>query len=260
MLGGAGLAGLLLAVAPATLSAQSLIESFTTEASINNGTLQVNGAAPIVDGAAVFAEPEDRAYLRTARNYAGLDFIAEVTVSVVSGWGGGAGIGFFGAGPGLPTGFFWGEPYGEDSFYVRVTPDSFGAAVEATNAGVEHQATSLDGGDGTYRLRLAWNHKSGTFTYSFQKNYAGGVFTPTFTSGPIPYGGMANLTADNFRVFFGGAGNATFDDLVILSLDCSTNNVRGLSGQFRTLTSAARALRYASESSFVGSIVSACRQ
>jgi hypothetical protein len=258
----AGLAGVLLGVSPATASAQSLIESFTTEASLNNGTLQVNGGAPTLDsGAAVFAQWEgDRGYLRTAQNYKNLDFIAEVTIGVVSGAGGGGGIAFFGAGPGVPNPYFFLEPYSDASIYVRMMPDEFGATTEVTNAGVEHEATTIDGGDGTYRVRIVWNHVSGTVTYAFQKNYAGGVFAPTFTSAPIAFGGVSNLTDDNFRVFLGGAGNATFDDLVILSLDCATGTPRGLEGQFKTMVSAARALRYPSVGALVSSINQACHQ
>ena len=255
-------AGVLL-VGPATAaSAQSLIESFTTEASVNNGTLQLNGGAPVFDnGAVVFAQDaSDRGYLRTAQNYSAIDFIAELTITVASGAGGGGGIAFFGAGPGAPNPGFFLEPYDGASIYVRTMPDEFGATVAATNATVENEAPSSDGGDGTYRMRLTWNHVTGTFTYAFQKHYAGGVFTPTFTSGAIPFGGMGNLTTNNFRIFFGGAGNATFDDLVVLALDCTTNTPRGLAGQFKTMVSAARALRYPSVGDMVSTIASACHQ
>ena len=256
------LACVLLGISATAASAQSLIESFTTEASVNNGTLQANGGAPTFDnGTVVFAQAEwDRGYLRTAQNYKDLDFIAEVTIGVVSGAGGGGGIAFFGAGPGVADSYFYLEPYSDASLYVRMMPDEFGATTEITNAGLEHQATTSDGGDGTYRVRIAWNHVTGTFTYAFQKNYTGGVFAPTFTSAPISFGGVSNLTADNFRVFFGGAGNATFDDLVILSLDCATGTPRGLQGQFKTMVSAARALRYPSVGALVSSINQACHQ
>ena len=254
-------AGVLL-VGPATAaSAQSLIDSFTTEANVNNGTLQVNGGAPVFDnGAVVFAQYEgDRGYLRTAQNYRAIDFIAEVTITVASGAGGG-GIAFFGAGPGVPNPGFYLEPYDSASIYVRTMPDEFYATVAVTNATAENQAPSSDGGDGTYRMRITWNHVTGTFTYAFQKNYAGGVFTPTFESGAIPFGGMGSLTDANFRIFFGGAGNATFDDLVILALDCTANTPRGLAGQFKTMVSAARALRYPSVGDMVSTVARTCHQ
>ena len=248
-----------LAASASGASAQSLVESFTTELSVGSGVLQSNGGGPLFDdGAVVFTGFDGRGYLRTAQNYKDISFIAEVTVTVASG-SGGDGIAFFGMGDGEPT-FFYGEPYTFSSIYTRVMPSDFYSQISVTNGGTEHQALTELGGDGAYRVRITWNHATQMFTSAFQKDYAGGTFVPTYTSDPMPLNGAGLLTDANARIFFGGAGNATFDDLVILALDCTTNTPRGLSGQFRSLASAARALRFSGEKGLMGAVVSACRR
>lgn len=262
MLAGVMLTGAVLAAFPTSAFTQSLVESFTTEQSVGSGVLQSNGASAVFDDGAVVYPGDSRGYLRTAQDYKDITFMAEVTLTVTSAWAGdGRSIAFFGLGEGVPNGGFYDEPYSSSSIYVRVMPSDFFPGTQVTNGGVELNDASRTtfGGDGTYRVRITFNHSTQAFTYAFQKDYTGGTFTPTFVSDPITLNGGAYFDGQNARIFFGGAGNATFDDLVILGVDCTTNTAPGLSGQFRSLASAARALRFTSEKSLLASFATVCQ-
>jgi len=190
-----------------------------------SGKFEVTDAGFVgcASGAAVFDGEEDyyRTYLRTTdANYATKDFIAEVTVTV-SDNSGAAGIAFVGFGQGTPS-YWFAEPANDPTVYMRIFPTSFGGGSSVTNATseelTEHIGGNSFGGDGTHRVRMTWNHDTRQLTFAIDANYVAGspfvadaVLTPvTVASGVFDY-------ADS-RIFIGGAGDATFDDLTVTHL------------------------------------------
>lgn len=204
-------------------------------------------------GQAIFTGPFDayRTYLRTVSGYGTTNFVAEVTVTVSSGYGG-TGMAFFGLGAGEPDWGFWCEPMIAPDIYARIGPNDFLPFVGVTNGTVEHVGGDpLLGGDGTHRLRIFWDHSTGEFTFAIHRNYTGGPFVPTLIIGPV-------VASDQFdgayaRIFFGGAGNVTFEDFRVLLMagvpgeeNCHGTSVAGLAHEFGGLAQAARALGFAS--------------
>ena len=216
------------------------------------GTLEQSGplTPDFTSGAAVFTGGNEfgRTYLRTAANYDTTNFVAEMTVTVTSGFGG-SGLAFVGFGAGVPNCGFFCEPMTAPSIYARIGPNDFGPFVAITNGAVENIGSTVDGGDGTHRVRITWNHVTGGFTFAIHRNYAGGPFVPTSIIGPVVVTDVFGDT--NSRIFFGGAGNATFDDLRVVALagtpgdaNCHGASISGLAHEFRGMAKAAEALGF----------------
>ncbi len=177
--------------------------------------------AVFTNGAANFTgHGSDRGYLRTiAGNYNTVGFQAEITVTVTSqGEGGGLAIVWFGLGDGLPFNSFYNEPIEGRAVHARLLPtEFFGPKVELNiaDAGWDQiQETAFgQAGDGTHRLRITWNHNTSQLTFEIQTNYVSGQpFVPTATMGPISVP-TDFFNGTNAHIFFGGAGQAVFDDL-----------------------------------------------
>jgi hypothetical protein len=185
--------------------------------------LQATGTPPSYTNGAVTFDLYARGYLRTiAADYNTTDFIADVTVTVTSPWiGNGSGITFFGIGDGEPNPYFFDEPNTNAAVYARLMPDDFyGPAVELTTSiagSTTYTTVAGEAGDGTHRLRLSWNHLTSELTFSIDTDWIPGTpFTPTAVMGPVAVPGLFN--GANAHIFFGGAGNATFDDLRVVAL------------------------------------------
>lgn len=169
-----------------------------------------------------------RGYMRTIdANYFGIDFFAEITVTVSAG-APGVGLhssGFIGLGQGNSGN--WGEPDQIPTIYMRITPDpeptdtdpEFSEVQVIINAcshraGGAEQSLLYDGettlvddggtsvddggnvqigdgsheiGNGTHRLRLAWDAEARAATFSVDADYTGETFTADFTSSPVHY-------------------------------------------------------------------------
>jgi hypothetical protein len=199
----------------ALIQGDSIAETFDDD--LLPATLETTGAAPsVAGGAVVYNTDDDRGYTRTVGNYDTTGFVAEVTVTVAAGFGG-EGMGFFGFGAGEPNDGFWGEPMTAPSIYARIGPDDFGPFVGITDGYTEHIGdTPGEAGDGTHRLRITWNPATQAFTFAIHQHYAGGPFVPTTTIGPVTV--TDTFSPTDSRIFFGGAGNATFDNLWVLTI------------------------------------------
>lgn len=198
----------------------SFNENFNLNVKAPSRLESTGNPAVFANGAANFTgHGSDRGYLRTiAGNYNTVGFQAEVTVTVTSqGEGDGSAIVWFGLGDGL-AGNFYNEPVAGRAVFARLLPtEFFGPKVELNTANDDSDQILAEAfgqaGDGTHRLRITWNHKTSQFTFEIQTNYVSGKpFVPTATMGPI------SLPADffngtNAHIFFGGAGQAVFDDL-----------------------------------------------
>ncbi|MEO2047212.1 MAG: hypothetical protein ABGX16_11640 [Pirellulales bacterium] len=169
-----------------------------------------------------------RGYMRTVgANYFGIDFVAEITVTISAG-APGVGLhssGFIGLGQGNSGN--WGEPDQIPTIYMRVTPDpeptdtdpEFSEVQVIINAcshraGGAEQSLLYDGettlvddggtsadneglirigdgsheiGNGTHRLRMAWDAEARAATFSVDADYTGETFSADFTSVPVPY-------------------------------------------------------------------------
>jgi len=214
------------------------------------GSLEESGFSPdYVSGTVRFPNWERR-YLRTKANYNNTNFIAEVTVTILSG-SGGNGMAFFGLGAGEASDFF-GEPRTSPTTYVRISPNDFYDGFAAiTTSSVENIGTIQGAaGDGTHRVRITWDRTTKNFTVAIHKNYTGEPFSATSTIGTVV---AESFDYNNTRIFFGGAGNAVFDNLRVLALDgtpgaidCQGRSVSGLVRQFGSINNTASALGYAS--------------
>lgn len=217
--------GFVLTPSVAQAQALSIVEDFNSNAL--PATLEESGLSPNYSGGVVTFPDYDRRYLRTIANYNNSSFIAEVTVTVSTGFGG-EGMAFIGFGAGEPNCGFFCEPMVAPNIYARIGPDDFGPFVGVTNGIVEHIGDTVDAGDGTHRVRITWNHVTQEFTFAIHRYYAGGPFVPTTVIGPVV---VTDVFGDsNSRIFFGGAGNATFDDLQVLSL-AGTPGVKNCHGK-----------------------------
>jgi hypothetical protein len=210
--------------AGAALSAAFIQGGSFAETFDNNllpATLETTGAAPSITGGAVVHNTDfDRGYTRSVGNFDTTGFVAEVTVTVAAGFEG-AGMGFFGFGAGERNFDFFDEPATSPAIYARIGPDDFGPFVAVTNGdpgngGTENIGNASDAGDGTHRLRITWNPATQAFTFAIHQHYAGGPFVPTTTIGPVTV--TDTFSPTDSRIFFGGAGNATFDNLWVLTI------------------------------------------
>jgi hypothetical protein len=241
--------GFVLTPSVAQAQATSFREDFNSNAL--PATLEESGPSPNYAGGVVTFPNDDRRYLRTNANYNTTDFIAEVTVTVSSG-SGGNGIGFFGLGSGDADSGFFSEPRVPPTAYVRIAPDDFGDGFVAITTSSQENIGSISGaaGDGTHRVRITWNQATQSFTVAIQKNYTGGAFSPTSIIGTVV---PEAFGATDTRIFFGGAGDSVFDDLLVLSLagtpgmgNCHGKSVSALARQFRGMAHAALALGFPS--------------
>ena len=174
-------------------------------------------------------------------------------------------MGFFGLGTGVASSFY-GEPRQSPTTYGRIGPEDFnGGFVAITNSSDESIGGNIynAAGDGTHRVRITWNHVTKTFTFAIQKNYTGGTFVPTSTIVLTP--DLEAFGDTNTRIFFGGAGNSIFDDLLVLALggtpgviDCHGKTVSGLAQQFGGIDYAASALGFTSVSALQNIIQGYC--
>lgn len=258
---------LLALLAPSVVQAQAKSFSETFSSTSRPATLEESNLSPIYTGGVVTFPgfgPFDRRYLRTIANYNNTSFTAEVTVTVVSG-GGGSGIGFIGFGAGVPNCGFYCEPMFAPSIYARVAPDDFNPSVNVTNGPVEHIGyTPDDGGTGTHRLRITWDHVTKGFTFAIHRYYTGGPFVPTTTIGPVIVTDVFGAT--NSRIFFGGAGNVTFDDLVVFTgfagtpgaKNCHGKSVSALAQAYGSIENAAVVLGFPSVQALQDSVRGFC--
>lgn len=175
---------------------------------------------------------KSRSYVRTlAMDLAADSFVADITTTLVPGTA--YGTAFFGIGPAEPTADFWGEPREGSHIYMRAAPSVFANGyLGVTRNRVENPVASViqGAGDGTHRLRIAWNADRQQATFAVHKNYTGGEFQATSILGPI---GTKELgfTYRNASVFFGGASGVQFDDFSItLAVGVSFNEISTLLG------------------------------
>lgn len=201
-----------LSYAKSVTASKSIHENFNTSVKAPS-VLEATGTAPSYVKGAVTFDAYNRGYLRTiAGDYNTVSFTADVTVTVTSPLhGNGDGITFFGIGDGAP-GVFFGEPATNAAVYARLMPsDFFGPAVElTTSVGGSTTYTRVEGlaGDGTHKVRIKWNAVTSELTLLIDNAVVGPVAVPGLFDGT------------NAHIFFGGAGNATFDDLhVVVSPD-----------------------------------------
>ncbi len=242
-------AGFVLAPAVAQAQIASFKEDFSTNAL--PATLEESGPSPIYSGGSVIFPNTGRRYLRTIGNYNNTNFVAELTFTVMSGAGEGNGIGYFGFGAGTADPYSYNEPSTSPTTYVRMAPSDFYGFFGVATDPFGGTQINDGGGDGTYRVRITWNHVSKTFTAAAQKNYTGGTFSPTATIVLTPDNQPFGDT--NSRIFFGGAGNNVFDDLRVLALDgtpgaidCHGQSISGLTRQFGSVVRIVSVLGFAS--------------
>jgi hypothetical protein len=152
------------------------------------------------------------------------------------------------------------------NIYVRVSPDDFTTNVSVTNGTTEHINTTPDaGGSGTHRVRIIWNHVTKEFTFAIHRYYTGGPFVATSTLAPVV--ATDTFGATSSRIFFGGAGNVSFDDLVVFTglagtpgeKNCHGKSVSELALAYGSIENAALVLGYASVDALQDSIKAFCR-
>lgn len=199
-------------------AAASLAEDFsagTLPASLQSSS---GTAATFAGDHALFGGASDpgRSYLGTIdTDFSGVGFVAEVTVTIPAG-GSATQTAFFGLGVGSPNPFFSFEPSVVPVFYSRTFGPLFNnGAMDQNDNGVELGGTEGVAGAGTHRLRLVWDAATMQATFSIHKNYAGGPFVASATLAAVN-GADNGFTAASSRIFFGGAGGTSFDDLVII--------------------------------------------
>ncbi len=258
------------AISNAAFGAHSFTEDFSGNVLPSNLENQDNAfPATFSGGEVTLGTPagdgfNDRRYVRTVEtNYFGVDFVAEVTVTVPGPIDTLDAGGFFGIGQSNFGRF--GEPDQVPTVYMRVTPNSasgpnggvhgeFGttqvvqdllddvypgsvaAETFLTDAAGGLAAGSADPlglvGSGTSRLQLSWNSTTEQATFSVDANYVGGAFAADFTSIPfdtnlqsaVPELGVMDDT--NSNIFFGGGLGVVFDDFSV------TVATAGLSADF----------------------------
>jgi hypothetical protein len=215
--------------APTAPASASFDKSITASKSISENfnlnvpspsVLEATGTAPSFINGAVTFDAFNRGYLRTIdADFNTVSFTADIVVTVTSPHhGNGDGISYFGIGDGQPAGSF-GEPTSNAAVYARMMPDDFfGPEVElTTSVGGHTSATTAAGeaGDGTHMLRIKWDHVTSELTFAIDTDWTPGTeFTPTAVMGPVAVPGLFN--GSNAHIFFGGAGNATFDNLHVV--------------------------------------------
>jgi formylglycine-generating enzyme required for sulfatase activity/tRNA A-37 threonylcarbamoyl transferase component Bud32 len=160
--------------------------------------------------------PESRSYLRSRplqfKHHGG--FVAEVTIKIPPG-----STGYFGMGQGEPDRDPTREPVRPPAVYLRMSHSGFfnGAAtlVQKGPAGlnIEDRAPGV-AGDGTHRLRLTWDDATQRAVFAIDSNYTSGEFFVDYVFPPCD-GSVSGVSLSNARVFFGGANELVFQDLVI---------------------------------------------
>ena len=173
---------------------------------------------------------------------------------------------FIGFGAGVPNSGFYYEPMFAPSIYARIAPDDSGASVGVTNGPVEHIGHTLGAaGDGTHRVRISWTHTAQVFAFEIHRNYTGGPFVPSTAIGPVVV--TDTFAATNSRIFFGGAGNVTFDNLLVFTgfagtpgaKNCHGKSVSALAQLFGGLENAVLALGFLSVDELQDSIKESCK-
>ena len=165
-----------------------------------------------------------RSYIRTnATDYATVDFLAEVTVTVVdasvTAASPGRNIAFFGLGP--ATSFdSSGGPVG--GVVSSVLPDTF-----FPRFGGPSGIDSSCGGNGTHRIRMLWTASTQEAVLSIDNDYAGGAFAPDCTL-PTVDATTFGLNGTNSSLFIGGDWNTTFDDFVVVIEPPATGEITGV--------------------------------
>ena len=184
------------------------------------GTLENAGPSYVFSGGAVVFPGDDsqRTNLRTvADDFYSRSFVAEVTLTT------GGNIAFFGMGDGSPDPTQTWEP-DFPGIYLRLHPNSLaGGATNTTDNGVTTTLAEATG-SGTHRLRLTWDAATQNAVFEIDRNYTGGPFVADQTSSAI-YGGNNGLNDTNTRIFFGSAGNASFDDFQVTDGSLTAVNV-----------------------------------
>jgi len=156
-----------------------------------------------------------RTYITTTdTDYNGVDFTAQTIVTTLRG-SGGAGIIFFGFGPGTPTGTY-GEPGG--SYYLRVGASDF-SFIDATNGPTSgNYSLASSSPDGTYMLQI---QKIGNnVTFGLEQNYTSGAFvaTPGLFITETMTGGLSFLNSANSKLFIGTQSTkSTFDSFSVVT-------------------------------------------
>jgi hypothetical protein len=169
----------------------------------------VNAAASTAGGVVgkEFSGPQRTYMMLGQRGLAGSPFVAETTVTLHSGAGGG-GCAFFGVGSAQPDPNFYDEPTIGPSLYLRIAPSDFAqGAISLTVNGKEVQKTGGPG-DGTHRLRLIWLPETHTARLEVHPHWkAGTPFRPTIKLTEI----AQQLTLSKAEaVFYGGANGVQF--------------------------------------------------
>ncbi len=157
----------------------------------------------------------------TATDYNTVDFTFEITFTVNTPTA--AQTAFIGFGSGAEDQNFFFEPH--TSIYLRQFPDDFAsgqlrltvssAAQVPPNQPPEFTISGPTGpGNGTHRAQI---QKTGSVvTLSLDEDYAGGAFTPDYTTSRNLTTDLPFLNSTNSRLFFGvQSGNTTFDNLSV---------------------------------------------
>lgn len=174
------------------------------------------------------ATGSQRAYLGTNMAFdLGVDFIAELGVFIPT-TGGGNNIAFFGFGTGqtgvsAPGPSFF-EPSQGPTTYIAVIGDGVGnsnaqkiayadfdSAVTGGTATNIYQSGGNDVllGSGSHRLRMSYSGTTGLLEFSYQEDSIGS-FIALAPAINIADNGFTSTTG---QLFFGGSGNAVFDDV-----------------------------------------------
>lgn len=164
-----------------------------------------------------------RSYLRTIQtDYASVDFVAEVTVTIpyagpFGAYTSGRNAIFFGLGNASPMDIYGGASV--QGVQMVVLPTNFFPRVRSVDGTPDGQALTVAdntsfGGNGTHRLRIEWSACTQTAVLSVDQNYTGGPFVADCVL-PTIDGSDNGFDATNARIYFGGDWNAVFDDLVV---------------------------------------------
>lgn len=164
-----------------------------------------------------------RSYLRTIQtDYASVDFVAEVTVTIpyagpFGAYTSGRNAIFFGLGNASPVDIYGGASV--QGVQMVVLPTNFFPRVRSVDGTPDGQALTVAdntsfGGNGTHRLRIEWSACTQTAVLSVDQNYTGGPFVADCVL-PTIDGSDNGFDATNARIYFGGDWNAVFDDLVV---------------------------------------------
>jgi hypothetical protein len=184
-------------------------------------------AAPAADlgpagGGSVFGQRGEgaRAYQRTARgDFAGSNFVAEVTVTVNG--GGGAGCAFFGLGAGVANPQNYNEPATRPVVYVRLAPSDFaGGQVVVNINGEESEQAAEAAGDGRHRVRMIWDATGKRAMFDVD-----GKGAVTVNAGSVEFGQAGHL-------FIGGASGVRCSDFTVKPLSAAQLKAAGLGETF----------------------------